>query len=296
MVNSKDIEQRSPEWFNARKNMITGSQCGAILGHNPYKKPAEVMRDMVRAYHGLPSSFTGNVATEWGTANEQSAINQYEMFHGAVPVTETGFHIHPEHDWLGSSPDGLLGDTGVIEIKAPYGQRDKNPPVFKTLAEQPHYEAQVQIEMFTTGRDWANFFQWAPFGDKIETIELNQTWLADNIPKLKAFHESFLIERELPNATRYLEDAHLEQTDQTITDLVTRYSSVSAQAKELEVIKKDLLAEITERCGERDSSINGHKLTKVERKGSVNYKDIPELKGVDLESYRKASSSFWKLS
>ena len=296
MVNSKDIEQRTPEWFNARKNMITGSQCGAILGHNPYKKPSEVMRDMVRAYHGLPSSFTGNVATEWGTANEQSAINQYEMFHGAVPVTETGFHIHPEHEWLGASPDGLLGDTGAFEAKCPYGQRDKNPPVFKSLAEQPHYYDQTQTEMYCAEREWVDFYQWAPHGDKLETIDLSQLWIAENIPKLKAFHESFLIERELPNAIRYLEDTHLEQTDQTITDLVDRYSEVSDQIKELDVIKKDLLAEIAERCGGRQSEINGHKLTKVEKKGNVEYKKVPQLKGVDLEKYRKAGTSYWKLS
>lgn len=295
-MNSKDIEQRTPEWFEARKNKVTGSAVGAILGLNPYKKPQEVMRDMVRAYHGLPSEFKGNVATEWGTACEQSATNQFEMFHSEVPVVETGFHFHPAHTWLGASPDGLLGDHGLIEIKCPYGLRNKSKPEFKTLASQLHYQAQVQIELFCTGREFCEFYQWAPNGDSLETEQASEEWIFENLPKLQAFYDSFLIEREMPNATRYLEETHLEQTDLTVTDLVDRYSSVVAQAKELDVMKKDLLAEIIERCGERQSEINGHKLTKVERKGNINYKKVPELVGVDLEQYRSASSSFWKLS
>lgn len=294
-MDSKEIEQRSPEWFEARKNRVTGSQVGAILGLNPYKKPAEVMRDMVRSYHGLASEFTGNVATEWGTANEQSATNQFEMFHSSVPVVETGFHVHPEHTWLGASPDGLLGDNGLIEIKCPYGQRKNEVPTFKALAEQAHYQAQVQIEMFCTGREFCEFYQWAPSGDMLETEHASEQWIFENLPKLQAFYNSFLIERELPNATRYLEAEHLEQNDQTITDLVARFSSISDQVKALDIEKRDLLAEIIERCGGRQSEINGHKLTKIERKGSIDYKKVPELKGVDLEAYRKQSSEYWSL-
>lgn len=295
-MKTENIEQRSPEWFKARKGKITGSQVGAILGVNPYKKPADAMREMVRSYHNAPSEFTGNSATEWGTANEESATKQFEMFHSIAPVEETGFHIHPEHEWLGASPDGLLDENGVIEIKCPYGQRDKNPPVFKSLEDQPHYAAQIQIELFCTGREFCEFYQWAPHGDLKETAEFNQLWIDENLPKLKAFHEAYLIERELPNAQRYLEPKHTEVNDEFITDLVTRHSELSEQIKALEVLKKDLFTEIVERCGEKESEINGHKLTLVERKGSIDYKKVPELKGVDLESYRKSGSSYWKLS
>ena len=295
-MKTENIEQRSPEWFKARKGKITGSQVGAILGVNPYKKPADAMREMVRSFHNAPSEFSGNTATEWGTANEASATQQFEMFHSIAPVIETGFHIHPEHDWLGASPDGLLDENGVIEIKCPYGQREKNPPTFKTLAEQPHYQAQIQIELFCTGREFCEFYQWAPFGDLKETEQFNQLWIDENLPKLKAFHDAYLVERELPNAQRYLEPKHTEVSDTFVIDLVTRHSELSEQIKALEVLKKDLFAEIVERCGEKESEINGHKLTLVERKGSIDYKKVPELKGVDLESYRKAGSSYWKLS
>ena len=289
------MEQRSKEWFEARKGRITGSIAGAILGLNPYMKPSDVMRNMVREWHGAEREFKGNIATDYGTANEQTAISSLEMFHLDQPVEETGFHVHPEHDWLGASPDGFIGEDGIAEIKCPFGQRGKELPEFKSLTDQPHYFAQVQIEMACTGRTWAKFYQWAPNGDAVEEHAFSQSWFDDALPKLKAFYDSYLIEREMPNAQRYLEPKHKEQDDTFLVDLVNRYSDLSDQIKAMEIMKKDLLAEIVERCGERQSEINGHKLTKVERKGSVDYAKVPELKGVDLEQYRKKPSSHWSL-
>ena len=101
------MEQRSPEWFAARKNRITGSAVGAILGLSPYSTPDDVMRRMVREKFDAPSEFTGNVATEWGVANEAGAIKEYEMETG-VTVKPAGFYTHMH--WLGASPDGLVGD------------------------------------------------------------------------------------------------------------------------------------------------------------------------------------------
>jgi putative phage-type endonuclease len=293
---SSQVEQRTPAWFKQREGKITGSAVGAILGVNPYKKPAEVMRDMIRSYHGIPNEFKGNSATEWGTACEQLATDQYEMFYSDMPVVETGFHVHPVNEWLGASPDGLLGDKGLIEIKCPYGLRKKDQPEFKTLAEQPHYQAQVQIQLFCTGREYCDFFQWTPNGDQLETEQASEEWVNTNIPKLQAFYDEYLIERELPNAEKYLEETHMEQTDPDIATLVERYSSITDQCKELESMKKELLSEIIEKCGDKPSVINGHKLTKVERKGSIDYKKVPELKDIDLEAYRKEGSNYWKLS
>ena len=154
------MEQRSPEWFAARKNRITGSAVGAILGLSPYSTPDDVMRRMVREKFDAPSEFTGNVATEWGVANEAGAIKEYEMETG-VTVKPAGFYTHMH--WLGASPDGLVGEEGLIEVKCPYSLRhEKSPVPFKPLALQMHYYAQIQIQLFITGRPWCHFYQWTP--------------------------------------------------------------------------------------------------------------------------------------
>ena len=60
------MQQKSKEWFEARKHRITGSVAGAVLGLNPYMKPADVMRNMVRDFHGYEREFKTNAAVEWG--------------------------------------------------------------------------------------------------------------------------------------------------------------------------------------------------------------------------------------
>ena len=70
------MEQRTWEWFEARKGRITASSVGAILGHAPYATRDDVMRRMVREYHGAPEEFEGNIATEYGTRNEAGALTE----------------------------------------------------------------------------------------------------------------------------------------------------------------------------------------------------------------------------
>ena len=93
------MEQRSTEWFNARKGRITGSMVGAVLGVNPWSTPDDAMRTMVRSYFGADSEFTGNIATEYGVTNEPNATKDFEMTTG-LNVEEVGFLVHVDHDWL----------------------------------------------------------------------------------------------------------------------------------------------------------------------------------------------------
>src|SRR5690554_5889555 len=164
-----NIEQRSPEWFEARKGKLTGSNIGAALGLNPWKTPDDLIRQMVREYHGAEPEFVGNAATQYGTAHEPLALLDYEMETGNT-VQECGFFVHPEFVLLGASPDGLVGDDIVLEIKVPYGLRNEASPKFKPLADQPHYEAQVMIEMACTGRKVCHFYQWTPNGSSLEVV------------------------------------------------------------------------------------------------------------------------------
>ena len=88
------MEQRSPEWFEARKSKVTGSMVGAILGINPWSTPEDAMRTMVRSHFGAESEFTGNIATEYGVINEPNAITDLEITK-VYDVEEVGFIVHP---------------------------------------------------------------------------------------------------------------------------------------------------------------------------------------------------------
>ena len=279
------IVQRSPEWFQQRKGKITGSAAGAILGLSPFSKPADVMRRMIRDHYNAETEFLSNIATSYGTKFEDYAVADFEMETG-LSVEETGFHISDKYDWLGASPDGLIGDDAVSEVKCPYGKRDSDD--FKSILEQPHYYAQTQLEMLCTNRTICHFYQWSVKGSKIETVELSQAWLDENIPKLKAFYDKYLIELKTP-------DKHLSPLVKTreSSALANEYSKLKAVEKQtkkrLDEIKKEFIAI----ADNKKSNISGVLVYPIERKGTVQYKDIPELKDVDLEQYRGKATNTW---
>jgi putative phage-type endonuclease len=285
-------QQRTEEWFKKRAGRVTGSSVGAILGMSPFMKPEDVMRNMVRQYHNAPSEFTGNVATNYGTYNEPNALADYELQFD-TKVIETGFHTF--EDWLGASPDGLIGDNGLIEIKCPYGQRDKNPPEFKSIDYQTHYWLQIQIQLFVTNRQWCYFYQWSAHGYMLEEVAFNDLAIEEYLPKLKQFYNEYLIERELPQAQKYLDD---KRQQVRCGGQVDRYLMIAEQIKELEAEKKRLLDEIVKLADGKDSEINGHKLTKVTKAGSISYaKAIKELlPDADLTGYTGDPVSYWRLS
>lgn len=288
------MEQRSQEWFEARRGLLTGSNTGAALGVNPWKTPEDLIRQMVRDYHGAESEFAGNMATEYGNLHEPLASMEYMGKTGNHPE-ECGFYVSPGYPWLGASPDGLIDDDGLIEIKCPFGLRNKKGAdlVFKTAVEQPHYFAQMQIEMACTGRTWCDFYQWTPNGDSLERVPYDPQWFAENLPRLESFYNWYLEERSNP---AHLEDKVKEINTLKAMQLIEEWDTLKARIDDAEARKKEILADLVKISKERDSVINGRKLTHVERKGNVQYGKVPELKGVDLEPYRGKSSTFWKLS
>ena len=111
------------------------------------------------------------------------------------------------YDWFGASPDGIVNDETVLEIKCPFSLRNELLPQFKSIESQPHYYAQLQLEMACT-KNKAHFYQWNQYSDSLEIVPFNQQWFNGNLPKLKAFYDQFLKEINNP--------AHLEPLVQTI--------------------------------------------------------------------------------
>jgi len=285
------MEQRSTEWFEARKNRVTGSVVGAILGLSTYMTRDDVMRSMVRSSHGAESEFTGNPATQWGVFNEDGAIVDFTMETG-MKVVSCGFY--PHLDWLGASPDGLIGDDALIEVKCPFRLRDGGE--HKSIDVQPHYYAQMQVQMYCTGRTKTHFWQWAPHATMHEVVTLNEDWLDDNIPELFNFYEEFLVERDNPDD--HLSPKRLEVNTNRAFHLVSEYDDLQEAIDRAAERKAEIMEEMVAMAKGRDALIAGRKMTKVERKGSVSYANVVKkhCKGVDLEPFRGKSSTSWKFT
>jgi putative phage-type endonuclease len=284
------MEQRTQEWFEARKGRITASSVGAILGHAPYATRDDVMRRMVREYHGAPEEFEGNIATEYGTRNEAGALTEYVMETGN-DVEQIGF-VTREH-WAGCSPDGLIGEDGGLEIKCPFGLRKDEAPAFKTLKEQPHYYDQIQFSLWVTGRKWWDFYQWSPNGTMLERVEVDELWQGFSLPHLRQFHAEYVDERKTP-------DVHLEPKRPIIDTpeahrIMAEYDQICEALDRADERKKELLADMVKIAGEKNVVFAGRKLTKTEKAGAIAYAKAVKalIPDADLEPYRGKPSSYW---
>lgn len=296
------IAQGSQEWQEQRVLRITGSRIGAILGLSPWQKPDDVIREMVRQYHGAESEFVENPAVTHGKLNEQRALLCF-MRETGLSVEQCGFFEYGER--LGASPDGLTSDGGVLELKVPYSLRKGGE--FKALADQPHYAAQVQMEMIATGRKHAYFAQYiAPYGDplahdyvaeqiKVERVELDPFFLDNNLNKISGFYRLLL--SELDNK-EHLEPLRVQIDTDRAWFILSEIDRLRAIQKESEEVEKALLAELVEMSEGKDAEVHGRKLTLVKRQGTISYaKAIKELlPEANLEKWRGKPSEGWRLS
>ena len=303
-ANDNTVEQRTQEWHDQRKLRITGSRVGPLLGLSPWQTRDDVLRAMVREHHGAPSEFLGSVATDHGTNNEQRAVLAF-MRETGLNVEKCGFF--PYGDRMGASPDGLTDDGGVLEIKVPFGLRNEPKAKFKTLSEQPHYAAQVQMEMLSAGRKHAYFAQYiAPKGDplspdyvkeqiNVERVELDETWLDSNLDAISHFYDLLLSELNNPE--------HLEPLRVVIETpesglLISEIDAVRQRQKDDAAREKELLASLINLADGKDALVHGRKLTHVAGRKSVAYAKALEAlaPGADLAKWTSTSKDSWRFT
>lgn len=248
------MEQRTEEWHKARKGRITGSAVGAILGLAPYRSRDDVLRAMVRDFHGAESEFVTNPAIEWGVANEATATAMFTLETG-LAVEACGFF--PLGDYMGASPDGLIGDDAILEVKCPW------KGVKKTLAEQPHYVAQLEFEMAATGRNKAYFWQWHPSGETLEVCRSDPNWWVAAMPEIESFWNEY--QEELHNPA-HLEPLRIDLTgNNRAVMLVAEYDDLREAKDNADERMKEIIAELSKHG--RNAIIGNRKLTKVSKEG-----------------------------
>ncbi|MHB0764695.1 ERF family protein [Stutzerimonas sp. NM35] len=97
-----------------------------------------------------------------------------EILNTVRPVfANHGLHVHADHDWLAASPDGLVGHDGLIEVKCPFRA------TYTSIAEVPHYAAQIQLQLACTMRDWCDFVIWRDGEIIVERVDADPASAAD---------------------------------------------------------------------------------------------------------------------
>ena len=165
------VQQRTPEWFAARRGRLTCSQLGGLMGLCSFVSRKQAYERLLGSKSVTPPShatLSSNPACSYGTRNEPNAKVAY-MTHTGNYVRDCGLYIHKDYNWFAGSPDGLIGDEGLLEVKCPYyRKKDGTPRVHQDVP--VHYWLQVNGQLECTDRQWCDYISWAPEGFKIYRV------------------------------------------------------------------------------------------------------------------------------
>ena len=161
-------EQRSEEWYEIRKKILTASSLGSAIDKCHFQSRDELILSKIEN-----QPFKPNPITEWGVKYEDVAIMFYEELYN-TKVLDFGLIPHPDFSIFGASPDGICDDTGndeyvsrMVEIKCP-------PKRKFTKSVPPHYLMQVHGQLEVCDLDECDFFQ-----VKFEEYENNDEYKKD---------------------------------------------------------------------------------------------------------------------
>jgi len=192
------MEQRSTEWFNARLGKVTASRVADVIAKTKtgYSTSREnYMAQLVcERMTGTQGESYNNAAMQWGTDQEPLARAAYEAV-SDVLVDEVGFIIHPTIIAAGASPDGLVGDDGLIEIKCPNTATHIDTLLSDKVPSK--YNTQMQWQMACTGRKWCDFVSFDPrMPDGLQIFIQRVPFDAEYVKMLEAEITGFLVELE----------------------------------------------------------------------------------------------------
>ena len=155
-----NFEQRTEDWYNIRKGKMTASNAETIIA-NGKGLETYIYNLMAEYYSSAEKENYINADMQRGIDLEPEARLEFE-FYTDLDVQEVGFIEY--NDFIGVSPDGLIGDDGLIEIKCP-----NDSIYFKLLLSnniKPEYIAQMQMQMYVTERQYCYFVSYNPNFEK----------------------------------------------------------------------------------------------------------------------------------
>ena len=186
------IVQGTDEWFAARLGRVTASRISDVMmakttaGYQNYRSQLVCER-----LTGNPTEAFTSAAMQHGTDTEPQARAMYSMTDGHE-IAEVGFIQHPAITMSGASPDGLVGDGGLVEIKCP--QPTEHIRVLTGGAIKRNYMLQMIWQMECTGRDWCDFVSFCPsLPDEMQLFVQRVDQNHDQATEIRDAIESFLL-------------------------------------------------------------------------------------------------------
>lgn len=257
------------EWLEWRKKGIGASDAPVIMGVSPFKTLNQLWKEKVMGWKQ-----PDNPAMARGRALEDEALGSFMM--------ETGYFLtpqvrkeHPNHPWMRATLDGWDEEQKVlVEIKTSRYVHEEVPE---------HYYPQLQHQMEVVGVDSMYYFSYD--GSEGRTLEV----------KRDPDYCKVLIEKEQAFWAKVQEGVIDLTGDEEFNAHMHKLAEIKALKKELQEQENFHLSQLILFSDGCSAKGKGGVLFQAERKGSISYSEIPELKQIDLEQYRKPSTTYWSV-
>ncbi len=291
----QEQDQAGDAWHAWRGKGLGSSDAPVIMGISPYMTKLQLMEQKL----GLRKATQENQAMTYGKIFEPKARARFELDHGFEMPPACGEHA--EFPFIRTSFDGLNVEQNVFAEMKYMGKKNFDLCV-KNQAPLDHHIPQVQHQFMTSGLETCIYIPYTLTEDKKAIDEIayipvkaDAEYIEKNLfPEEKAFWEMYLA-GELPEPSEK-DILHVEEAN--VVSAAIRFQQISVLQKsldaELELVKSQLGVLLDMRSVVQVSNIM--RISRVVRQGSVDYKKIPELKGVNLDQYRGKVSAYPKFT
>jgi putative phage-type endonuclease len=284
MMKKIEVEQGSPSWLSWRKTVITATDCPAILGSSPWSTTYQCWQRKL----GLLEEQKVNDAMERGKRLEPEARSLF--------TEQTGITMAPvvvesdEFDFLGASLDGL-SDCGkyVLEIKCG-GSRLHNMAAQREIPD--YYQDQIQHQLLVTGAEKCFYYSYNGSDGICIVVLPDPDFKNKFMPKAREFWKCVAFSEPPVLCDDDYQDMF---NDPEWKAYAIEYRNICEKIKALEASKENYRKEILNLCADQNCVGHGIKVVKTTMKGRISYEDIPEVKSLDLDKYRKSPTVAWKI-
>ena len=276
------IEQGTPEWIQLRKTKITATDAPIIMGVSPWKTKQQLYLEKTS---DDVKPFYMNAAMQRGVDLEPIARELFNI--------QTGWDMQPcviVNDWVMASLDGRDESSGsILEIKCP-NLKDHSLAVAGKIPD--YYYPQLQHQMYVGETRMIYYYSFDGADGVIVKVKRDDEYIEKMLVEEKKFYDC-IINKTPPEPTA---DDYLQRSDEEWESLSSRYQHIKDRIKDFEQQEEECREKLIELSGGSNTKGAGITLCQVERKGPIDYANIPELEEVDLEKHRKPSIKSWRIN
>ena len=277
--------QGSPEWHDFKKLRIGSSESATILGINNYCTPYTLWLEKTGRKPPRETTYAMTRGVELEPIARQRFIEETGIF-----ITPRVM-VHPKYDYLIASLDGISDGMNIVEIKCPSRSSISHQMALRGDVLDV-YQCQMQHQCLVTGADMIYYYSFDGQEGVLLKVYRDDKFIENLLHVEQEFYQHLINDTPPPLTDKdYLDFSDNE----AFVALAKEYSATKTQLKALEERREALGNALMALANKQPCKGGGIRIQHYHRKGSVDYSKIPELKGVDLDFYRKDGTDVWSI-